>query len=281
MIVDLFLVYQFVKRLAMPFTSWPAYKLGIIDENGNILKKRKDLTTFEEKRAFGWFDLMLLNMKKLLATLPGGATKIATYAAALWLIKEHKVFTSDSTLTESISDEDILESISRFSNGYSDYTTHTQTVNKKVQESAPTNAVSSGATAGMGSSHVDDGDDIDAKYIAVHFHKHAEKMRKDQLKLHQAKPVIADPHMPDPSKAGLKEDGMSAGGGAVAGIGVGPDGEPGLTKKNQRDHKKRAAAVLRRKIQEMNTVEDPLKDHGVRKTVKRPKKPVRPETPIA
>ena len=37
MIVDLFMVFQFVKRLATPFKEWDAYKLGIIDEDGKIL----------------------------------------------------------------------------------------------------------------------------------------------------------------------------------------------------------------------------------------------------
>ena len=45
MIVDLFLVYQFVKRLATPFEKWDAYELGIIDEDGNRLKKIKDFRT--------------------------------------------------------------------------------------------------------------------------------------------------------------------------------------------------------------------------------------------
>ena len=31
MVVDLFLVYQFVRRLATPFEKWEAYKEGIID----------------------------------------------------------------------------------------------------------------------------------------------------------------------------------------------------------------------------------------------------------
>jgi len=86
--VDLFLAYSFIKRLVKPFNKWPAYKLGIIDEKGNILIKRKDFGKNEQKKAFGVFDQMILNIKKLLSKLPGGQTKLASYAAALWLIKE-------------------------------------------------------------------------------------------------------------------------------------------------------------------------------------------------
>ena len=39
MIVDLFLVYQMIKRLATPFEKWSAYELGIIDDKGMPLKK--------------------------------------------------------------------------------------------------------------------------------------------------------------------------------------------------------------------------------------------------
>ena len=42
--VDIFMVYQFLKRLAMPFTRWDAYKQGVIDKDGNILipKNKRD-----------------------------------------------------------------------------------------------------------------------------------------------------------------------------------------------------------------------------------------------
>ncbi|NDH21553.1 MAG: hypothetical protein EBY46_09670, partial [Rhodobacteraceae bacterium] len=77
MVVDLFMLYQFVKRLATPFKQWDAYKLGIIDEKGKVLKKRKDFTTAKEREAFGMFDVLVGNLKKLLAKVPGGQTRLA------------------------------------------------------------------------------------------------------------------------------------------------------------------------------------------------------------
>jgi hypothetical protein len=88
MLVDLYLVYSFIKRLATPFNEWDAYKLGIIDEDGKILKSRKDLKLIKERDAFGLFDVMILNLKRLIEKLPAGKTRLASYAAALYLIKE-------------------------------------------------------------------------------------------------------------------------------------------------------------------------------------------------
>jgi len=90
MIVDLFLVYQFIKRLSTPFKEWDAYKLGIIDEKGQQLIKRKDFTKRDQKDAFGIFDIMITKLKRLLEKVPGGKSRIGSYAAALYLIKEQQ-----------------------------------------------------------------------------------------------------------------------------------------------------------------------------------------------
>ena len=97
MIVDLFLVYNMVKRLATPFNEWEAYKLGIIDERGNLLKSRKDLRTIKERDAFGLYDLMILKLKRLVEKVPGGKTRLGSYAAALYLVKEGKLYTEDTS----------------------------------------------------------------------------------------------------------------------------------------------------------------------------------------
>jgi len=107
--LNLFLVYQFLKRLATPFKEWEAFKLEIIDAEGNILRSRKSFTKVKEREAFGAYDLMVLNLKKLLGKIPGGKSRIASYAAALYLLKEWNHFSDESLLTESVSDYKILE----------------------------------------------------------------------------------------------------------------------------------------------------------------------------
>lgn len=129
MVVDLFLVYQFIRRLATPFEKWPAYKTGVIDKEGNILKGKKERNIKSEKDSFGKFDLMILKLKKLLAKVPGGSSRFASYAAALFLIKEWKHFTDDSLLNESVSEENIDRSLNLFLSRYNHYNTLSNDVN--------------------------------------------------------------------------------------------------------------------------------------------------------
>ncbi len=65
-ITDLILVYQFLKRLTTPFNKTEALTHGIIDKDGKVLKKSKDLETTAEKKAYGYYDRMVFNLKRLL-----------------------------------------------------------------------------------------------------------------------------------------------------------------------------------------------------------------------
>lgn len=152
MVVDLFLVYQFIRRLATPFNKWKAYELGIIDENGNVLKKKKDLKTSEERKAWGIFDIMIANIKKLLAKVPGGSSRLASYAAALFLIKEWNHFSDESLLTEDITEEQINESLLLFNDRYVNYTKLSEAVNPFDEEIA--NSVGAGNIAGLDGGHM-------------------------------------------------------------------------------------------------------------------------------
>ena len=149
MIVDLFLVYSFIKRLTTPFDKWKAYELGIIDKDGNQLKKRRDLNTVAERDAFGIFDVMILKLKKLLAKVPGGQTRLGTYAAALWLIKENEQIMVNG---ESLTEEQIESKLETYFN----YNTEQADVNTKFEQmfedigGAPANSAGGGAVAGIG-----------------------------------------------------------------------------------------------------------------------------------
>jgi len=130
-LVDLYIVYRILRRLTQPFTEWEAYKLGVIDAEGNILKKSNDRLKMDEKESFTKFDLLILKMKKLLGTLPMGKTRLASYAAALWFLKEEKNLTE-----ENLEEKFIFE----FSKEY-------LTEGKFKEEIA--NVASSGAVAGL------------------------------------------------------------------------------------------------------------------------------------
>lgn len=149
MIVDLFLVYQFVRRLATPFEKWPAYEAGVIDKDGNILKSKKERNLKSEKDSFGIFDLMILKLKKLLAKVPGGSSRLASYAAALWLIKEWNHFSNESLLNENVSEDLLDESLDLFFSRYCYYIDLAEDVKEKMIEEPIVN-VGSGAIAGLG-----------------------------------------------------------------------------------------------------------------------------------
>jgi len=87
-LVDMFLTYQFLKRINTPFEDWDAYKLGIIDRNGKVIKKKKQLKTAQQRAAWGYFDIVTCNLKKLLAKFPGGQSQTGTLAASYLLMKE-------------------------------------------------------------------------------------------------------------------------------------------------------------------------------------------------
>lgn len=95
---DLYLVTQFIQRLLLPFSEWPAYKLGIIDENGRVIKKRAALRSGPEKDSWGHFDVLVCNLKKLLAKIPGGSSKLGAVAATLLLLKEENIDPNDVDL---------------------------------------------------------------------------------------------------------------------------------------------------------------------------------------
>jgi hypothetical protein len=88
---DLVYTIRFLKLLTTPFEETDAFKAGIIDENG---KKRKDFSvnSLENREAlkdyYTAFHRLVFNVKRLMAKAPGGSSRIASYAAALYLIKE-------------------------------------------------------------------------------------------------------------------------------------------------------------------------------------------------
>jgi len=113
--IDTLIVFRFLKLLITPFDETPAYELGIIDKDGNNLRKSKTLTTNEEKDSYTILHRLVFNIKKLIEKVPGGKSRLGNYAAALFLIKEHlKDKLEDETLLEKefykyLKDNDLVE----------------------------------------------------------------------------------------------------------------------------------------------------------------------------
>jgi hypothetical protein len=89
-IIPSFTVYKFLQALSQPFTKFDAYKLGIIDAQGNFLKRSKELKKQKEKRAASMFFRIIINLKKLLMMIPNPSIKqrLKTLPTAMFLIKE-------------------------------------------------------------------------------------------------------------------------------------------------------------------------------------------------
>lgn len=85
---DTYYAYRFVKILSTPWEEMDAYEFGIIDENGKVLRKARTLRTSEEKDAYTIFHRLVFGIKRIIEKLPGGRSVAASYAAALFLIKE-------------------------------------------------------------------------------------------------------------------------------------------------------------------------------------------------
>ena len=105
--VDLFVTYRFLKLLTTPFEKTDAFKLGIIDKDGHRIKLPKstkpavELTTSQLKNSYTILHKLIFNIKKLFAKVPGLRTKVGTYAAALFLLKD--------TFREHVEDPDMFE----------------------------------------------------------------------------------------------------------------------------------------------------------------------------
>jgi len=106
--IDLFVTYRFLKLLTTPFKKTEAFKLGIIDKKGHRILKPKstkpavELATTQQKNAYTILHKLVFNIKKLFNKVPGLRTKVGTYAAALFLLKD--------TFKEHVEEPDFFES---------------------------------------------------------------------------------------------------------------------------------------------------------------------------
>ena len=87
--IDLFVAYRFLRILTTPWEDQEAYKLGIIDKDGKLLRRRNTLKTDAEKKSFTLLHRLIFNLKRILHKIPVVRSKIGTYATALYLLKQH------------------------------------------------------------------------------------------------------------------------------------------------------------------------------------------------
>jgi hypothetical protein len=96
--IDVYYTYRFLRLLTTEWKDTDAFKLGIIDEKGKPLKKPSQLMKSEEKDAYTVFHRLVFNIRRIIESLPFGKTKIATFAAALYLLKEQTKMTDEDMM---------------------------------------------------------------------------------------------------------------------------------------------------------------------------------------
>jgi len=115
---DLAYTFRFIRMLVMKWENWDAYKEGLIDKDGNRLKDVK-MDTTAKKAAYTPFVRLCANIKRLLSKIPGGGSKLGSFAAALYLIKERYELTDDNidTILRKC-DVDSIDMISESTSGW-------------------------------------------------------------------------------------------------------------------------------------------------------------------
>jgi hypothetical protein len=85
---DKLIVYRILRMLVTPFDKTDAYRLGIIDAKGNVLKRDSQIKTQEEREAYTLLHRLVFRLKKILEKLPVENKKLLSYMAAYMLVRE-------------------------------------------------------------------------------------------------------------------------------------------------------------------------------------------------
>jgi len=90
--------FRFVRLLVQKWEKTDAFKLGLIDKYGKKLQKPSNP---EEKSAYTYFHRLVFNIKRLIGKIPFGKSALASWATALFLLKEQTGIT-DLELEEAL-----------------------------------------------------------------------------------------------------------------------------------------------------------------------------------
>ena len=89
--IDLIITYRVVKLLVTPFKKFKAFELGIIDDEGKVLRKFKTVKGSERKH-YTMLHRFVFNLKRILKKV-GLGSRLGTFGVALaLLIKEDKSY---------------------------------------------------------------------------------------------------------------------------------------------------------------------------------------------
>lgn len=101
-LVDNLIAAKLIKMLVVPFEDMEAYKLGIIDKDGNRIRKP---STMEDERAYNLLTRLIINLKRIFLNKKTGNVSISDVRHAAFLLKEMDLSFDD------YSDEELYEEL--------------------------------------------------------------------------------------------------------------------------------------------------------------------------
>jgi len=209
-VFNAFVAYKFLKILSTPFKKTDAYKTGVLDKDGNQLIRRKNFSS-EQKKSYNIFHHLIYKLKKIMHKVPVLKSRIGSFATALWFIKQtikEEYGESEATMIEEVFLDYLKD------NGY----------NIELNESLINGEIKAGAYIKEGK-----------KYDVVRTLKPFDYCLG--IPLYKIDDEIVTEEEMKKYKEFEEEVAIAnnASGGSVAGL----DGEPPVSKKNQKIHKRK------------------------------------------
>ena len=83
--IDLLITYRVIKLLVTRWEKHEAFKRGIIDKKGKVLRPNKTLKDIQDKRAYTYLHRFVFNMKRLFKKV-GLGSKFGSFAGGLAMV---------------------------------------------------------------------------------------------------------------------------------------------------------------------------------------------------
>tara|TARA_B100001113_G_C21077410_1_gene608287 strand:+ start:276 stop:752 length:477 start_codon:yes stop_codon:yes gene_type:complete len=99
--IDMLITYRVIKLLVTPFEKTQAFKRGIIDKDGKVLRPMKTIKTGTDRKHYTILHRFVFNLKRILKKA-GLGSRLGTFGVALaLLIKEDKQYADYKDAIES------------------------------------------------------------------------------------------------------------------------------------------------------------------------------------
>ena len=99
--IDFLITYRIVKLLSTDFKNQEAFKFGIIDANGKVLRPSRTLNTQAELDSYTVLHRFIFNLKRIIAKF-GLKSSLSNFAVALaFILKENQELKKHKSLIES------------------------------------------------------------------------------------------------------------------------------------------------------------------------------------